>query len=84
VLVASATQEAGVPELADAIEQHRETARRPERARERAGNQVRRALAVLAARRAEAGGDWEGLIGEVAERRLDPLTAAERLLAPDR
>jgi LAO/AO transport system kinase len=84
VLVASATQEAGVPELADAIEQHRETARRPERARERAGNQVRRALAVLAARRAEAGADWEGLIGEVAERRLDPLTAAERLLAPDR
>ena len=81
ILVTSAISGDGVAALADAIEQHRSTARSPELARERAANQVRRALATLATRHAEQRGEWDEVIGAVADRRLDPLTAAERLAA---
>jgi GTPase len=84
VLVASAVAGTGIAELADAVDAHRDAARTPERTRERAAHQVRRALAALAAQRAAATDDWETVIGEVAERRLDPLTAAERLLEDPR
>jgi LAO/AO transport system kinase len=84
VLVASATQGDGVGQLADAIDAHRATARTPDRARERAAHQVRRALAALAARRAEGSPEWGELIQAVAERRMDPLTAAERMLRGER
>ena len=51
---------------------------------ERAANQVRRALADLAARRAAAAPGWEQTLRAVGARELDPLTAAERLLdAPE-
>ncbi|HET7686667.1 MAG TPA: methylmalonyl Co-A mutase-associated GTPase MeaB, partial [Candidatus Limnocylindria bacterium] len=80
VLVTTATTGGGVPELADAVDAHRAAAREPLAARERAANQVRRALADLAATRAGASPDWEVLVEAVAERTLDPLTAAERLL----
>jgi len=80
VMVTTATTADGVIALADAIEAHRATAHSPLEARERAGNQVRRALAELAARRAAESPEWESTIGAVAERQLDPLTAAERLL----
>ncbi len=80
VLVASAIAGTGIAELADAVDAHRDMARAPERIRERAAHQVRRALATLAAQRAAASEGWETIIGEVAERRLDPLSAAERLL----
>lgn len=80
VMVTTATTADGVIALADAIEAHRATAHFPLEARERAGNQVRRALAELAARRAAESPEWESTIDAVAERELDPLTAAERLL----
>ena len=80
ILVTTATTGEGVAALADAVEAHRAMARAPGLARERAGNQVRRAIAALAARRAETDAAWEETIAAVAARDLDPLTAAERLL----
>jgi LAO/AO transport system kinase len=80
VLVTTAATGDGVSALADAVEAHRSIAREPLAARERAASQVRRALADLAARRAGAAADWETTIGAVADRTLDPITAAERLL----
>ncbi|MDQ3690663.1 MAG: methylmalonyl Co-A mutase-associated GTPase MeaB [Chloroflexota bacterium] len=80
VMVTTATTSGGVVELAEAIEAHRSVARTPLEARERAANQVRRALADLAARRAAESVEWEPSVRAVAERTLDPLTAAERLL----
>lgn len=81
VMVTTATTGEGVAALADAIEAHRSHARSPLAARERAATQVRRALADLAARRAMDADAWEAVVQAVADRDLDPLTAAERLLA---
>ena len=80
VLVTTATAAQGVAELADAIEAHRATAREPIAARDRAAHQIRRALADLAGGLAEADPAWVETVRAVAERELDPLTAAERLL----
>ncbi|HET6381492.1 MAG TPA: methylmalonyl Co-A mutase-associated GTPase MeaB [candidate division Zixibacteria bacterium] len=80
ILVTTATTGAGVAALVDAIDAHRSEARRPELARERAANQVRRALATLATRRAEDDPAWEPTVASVAARELDPLTAAQRLI----
>ncbi|MCA1572279.1 MAG: methylmalonyl Co-A mutase-associated GTPase MeaB [Chloroflexi bacterium] len=80
VMVTTATTADGVIALADAIDAHRSSARSPLEARERAANQVRRALAALAARRAMESADWDRITDAVAARDLDPLTAAERLL----
>jgi LAO/AO transport system kinase len=80
VMVTTATTEEGVAALADAIEAHRSHARSPLAARERAANQVRRALADLAARRAGDAEAWDATVQSVADRELDPMTAAERLL----
>jgi LAO/AO transport system kinase len=80
VLVTSATLGDGIASLADAIDQHRTTARAPEQARQRAYNQVRRALADLAGRHAASHRDFDEVVSAVAARELDPLTAAERLL----
>jgi len=80
VMVTTATTGEGVVALADAIEAHRSQARSPLAARERAASQVRRALADLAARRAAAADGWDGTVQAVADRELDPMTAAERLL----
>jgi LAO/AO transport system kinase len=80
VLLTTATTGDGVAALADAVEAHRVTARSPMEARERAANQVRRALADLAAGRAARSPQWEATLDAVADRTLDPLTAAERLL----
>jgi LAO/AO transport system kinase len=79
ILVTTATTGEGVAALADAVEAHRDTARSPELAQERAANQVRRALASDAIRRAEAASTWAETVRAVAERSLDPVTAAERL-----
>ena len=83
VLLTTATTGEGVAVLADAIEAHRAIARTPELARRRAGDQVRRALASQVVRRAERRADWTPTIEAVADRRLDPVTAAERLGAPE-
>lgn len=80
VMVTTATTAEGVAALADAIEGHRDQARTPIEANERAASQVRRALADLAARRAADAPEWEETLRAVADRELDPLTAAERLL----
>jgi LAO/AO transport system kinase len=80
VLVTTATTGAGVAELADAVEAHRSIARTAVEVRDRAVNQVRRALADIAARRASESGAWEATLRAVADRELDPMTAAERLL----
>jgi LAO/AO transport system kinase len=80
VLVTTATASDGVSELADAIEQHRATANQPEHARVRARNQLRRALADVSWRRASSAPAWRKAIQAVADRELDPLSAAERLL----
>ena len=82
VLLATATNRDGVPVLADAIDAHRTVAREPLAARERAANQVRRALADLAAQRAQQSAAWDATLDAVADRELDPLTAAERFLGP--
>ena len=80
VLVTTATTGDGVVALADAIEKHRSSARSPVAARERAASQVRRALADLAAQRAAVDEAWDATVQAVADRELDPMTAAERLL----
>jgi LAO/AO transport system kinase len=81
VLVTTATSGDGVAVLADAIDAHRASAREPMAARDRAAHQVRRALADSATERAQARPEWQETIQAVAERTLDPLTAAERLSA---
>jgi len=80
VMVTTATTADGVVALADAVDAHRSQARTPVEAGERAANQVRRALADLAATRAMADATWDRTIRAVADRALDPMTAAERLL----
>jgi LAO/AO transport system kinase len=79
ILVTTATSGEGVAALVDAIDAHRSTARAPELARRRAGEQVRRVLASRIIGRAEAHPDWGPIVEAVADRRLDPVTAAERL-----
>jgi LAO/AO transport system kinase len=81
VLVTTATTGEGVVALVDAIEAHRSVAREPLAARERAANQVRRALADLAATQALESKGWDDAVAAVAARELDPVTAAERLLS---
>ncbi len=80
VMLTTATTGDGVAALADAIEAHRAVAREPLAARERAANQVRRAMADLAARRGAARSAYDDVIERVAARQLDPVSAAELLL----
>jgi LAO/AO transport system kinase len=80
VLVTTATTGDGVAGLTDAIDAHRVVAREPLAARERAANQVRSALADLATERARASAAWNSTIEAVADRDLDPISAAERLV----
>ena len=79
-MVTTATSGDGVDKLVAAIESHRSDARAPEQARARARNQVRRALSDAAWRSALARPDWDATVESVADRTLDPITAAERLL----
>jgi LAO/AO transport system kinase len=80
VLVTAATTGDGVVALTDAIDAHRSVAREPLAARERAANQVRRALSDATVRRAAAHPDWDATLDAVAGRELDPMSAAQRLL----
>jgi LAO/AO transport system kinase len=80
VMLTTATTGDGVAELADAVDRHRDVARERIAARDRAQHQVRRALADAAAERAMARPDWEETIRAVADRALDPVTAAELFL----
>jgi LAO/AO transport system kinase len=80
VLVTTATTGDGVEALGKAIDAHRSDARSPDQARDRARNQVRRALSEAAWRSAEGRPDWEATLQSVADRELDPISAAKRLL----
>ena len=80
ILLTTATTGDGIAALADAIEAHRSTSRSPEAATARARNQVGRALADLAVRRASGRFAWDATIKAVAARDLDPISAAEQLL----
>jgi LAO/AO transport system kinase len=80
ILLTNATTGDGVAALAEAIEKHRSQAREPAQARDRARNQLRRALADLALERASGRPGWEATVNAVAQHELDPLTAAEELL----
>ena len=84
VLMVTATAGEGIVALADAVDAHRDHARSPAQARERALHQVRAALADLGARHAAADPQWDATLDAVAERRLDPISAAERLLGYQR
>ena len=79
VMLTTATTGEGVTALVDAVDRHRTVAREPMAARDRAEHQVRRALADAATERARGRADWQETIRAVADRSLDPLTAAERL-----
>jgi LAO/AO transport system kinase len=83
IMVTTATSGEGVAALADAIEAHRSAARTPGEAMARARNQVRRALADLAMARGLRHADWEATVQSVADRELDPISAASRLLGED-
>jgi LAO/AO transport system kinase len=80
VLVTTATSGDGVAALADAIEKHRSVAHQPAHALARAQNQVRRALSDRALALARAHTGWDATLQQVADRELDPITAAEQLL----
>jgi LAO/AO transport system kinase len=80
VMLTTATTGEGVADLIDAVDRHRDVAREPIAAKDRAEHQVRRALADSAVDQARARPDWEAVIAAVAERELDPLTATDRLL----
>jgi len=91
VRTASALEQ-GIDELADALEEHRAYIEQPEvRARLRTA-QARHQLLALARQRllervlaAEASdGHLDALIADVAERRLDPHTAADALISESR
>jgi LAO/AO transport system kinase len=83
IMLTTATSGEGVAALADAIDAHQSTARSPEQATARARNQVGRALSDLATRRGSHHADWDATVQSVADRELDPITAAERLLGED-
>jgi LAO/AO transport system kinase len=80
LLMTTATTGAGVAALTDAVDAHRSVAREPDRARERAAGQLRRALGDAATRRAASSPEWAETVDAIASRELDPATAAERLL----
>jgi LAO/AO transport system kinase len=80
VMLTTATTGEGVAGLTDAVDRHRVVAREPIAARDRAEHQVRRALADSVAGRARARPDWDEVVAAVADRTLDPLTAADRLI----
>ena len=85
IMVTAAISGDGVAALVDAIEAHRSAARSAGgRSQRRAGHQLQRALAELAIRRAARDPAWDATLQSVADRELDPFTAAERLLPEDR
>lgn len=79
VLVSIAVAGDGVEPLREAIEAHR-AGRTPEQVRTRAGELLRRAVGARASERAARSADWAAAVTEVAERREDPFSAADRLL----
>ena len=80
ILLTIATTGEGVAPLVDAIEADRTRARSPDQARVRARNQLLRAVIERSRRRVEGHVEWDSTVNEIAEHRIDPITAADRLL----
>jgi LAO/AO transport system kinase len=86
VLITTAASGAGVPELLAALDRHRSTGRTEASSAARLARAESQVFAIVAQRiRARLGGASHGsrtaeLIAEVAEHRLDPYSAADRLL----
>ncbi len=88
VLKTIATRGEGIDELVAAIEEHlsrpesaeRRAARRRERARARLEDILREAV-LRQLREGYGSEDWEGLVRDLAARRVDPYSAADRVLA---
>ena len=79
----------GVPELWDAVLEHREYAESSglleERRRFRSSEELREIVANRLRERAReicTGDRWDEVTGEVTEQRLDPWSAADKMLAP--
>jgi LAO/AO transport system kinase len=83
IMITSAISGDGVAALADAVEAHRSEARTPEALRRRASQQLQRSVAELAVRRVAASPAWDATLQSVADRQLDPITAARQLLGED-
>ena len=83
IMVTAAISGDGVGALADAIDAHWSAARSADAVHRRAGHQLQRALADLAVRRAARDPAWAATLKSVADREIDPFTAAERLLPED-
>lgn len=88
VLQAVAMRAEGVVAAVDAVERHyrhgRDTGSHTKRHHARAAAELREALQELAlehAREQAAGAMWEALVGRIAERTLDPYSAAAELLS---
>ena len=89
ILTTVATKREGITELVDAIDEHRQRIERSgegdglrlERARRQILALVRQRLLDEALRAPSLDGSLEELVRGVAERRLDPYTAATRLIA---
>ncbi|MCH8160261.1 MAG: methylmalonyl Co-A mutase-associated GTPase MeaB [Chloroflexi bacterium] len=89
ILTTVATKREGITELVDAIDEHRQRIERSgerdglrlERARRQILALVRQRLLEEALRAPSLDGSLEELVRGVAERRLDPYTAATRLIA---
>jgi LAO/AO transport system kinase len=88
VLITTAADGTGVPELLAALDRHRAVGRTGEAAGARLARARSQVFAIVAQRlEAELGsGDrrsaTDALLAEVAEHRLDPYSAADRLLGP--
>ena len=88
VLKTIATRGEGIDELVEAIEAHlsrpesagRRAARRQERARARLEDILREAV-VRRLREGYGEEAWDGLVADLAARRVDPYSAADRVLA---
>ncbi len=86
VMITTAATSAGVPELLSALDRHRAGGRVDETSAARLVRAETQVFAIVAQRiRARLGDpahvvDTAGLIGEVAAHRLDPYSAADRLL----
>jgi LAO/AO transport system kinase len=88
VLKTVATTGDGVPELADAIDEHRRYLRESGRLGQHRLAQARRQVLALARhellarvlRATEENGQLDELVGAVAQRDLDPYSAARRLI----
>ena len=89
VLLTTAINNTGIPELADAIERHREFLEKSGRLEKTRRERARRQLLALAQQQlllrvlatAEGNGRLEELVEAIASREVDPHTAAERLIA---